>query len=180
MQTIAGIVASRSKRIVRREMSSDTDQSFDEKTKAYKKQKIEHLDPTDPEDAFQYHQGKILQEADDVSESGPFYLTASEKERVGAVAGLFVLGFLGSAVMMPVVTIGMATLYGMMLGGIGFLFFTRFGVAMRRSFNSITTDSQQQVESSSEPKRICSNCGWQNPTENTYCHDCGEELGRDR
>jgi predicted ATP-dependent serine protease len=35
----------------------------------------------------------------------------------------------------------------------------------------------QQNSTQSKPKRICSDCGWQNPQENSYCHDCGSELG---
>lgn len=35
----------------------------------------------------------------------------------------------------------------------------------------------QQKSTQSKPKRICSDCGWQNPQENSYCHDCGSELG---
>lgn len=37
---------------------------------------------------------------------------------------------------------------------------------------------QQQVggKSSSEPTQVCSECGWKNPKNNNYCHDCGSEL----
>jgi hypothetical protein len=37
---------------------------------------------------------------------------------------------------------------------------------------------QQQEDGSSESdsKRICSSCGWQNPSNNNFCHDCGSEL----
>jgi hypothetical protein len=37
---------------------------------------------------------------------------------------------------------------------------------------------QQQEDGSSEsdPKRICSSCGWQNPSNNKFCHDCGSKL----
>jgi len=38
----------------------------------------------------------------------------------------------------------------------------------------------QQKSTQSKPKRICSDCGWQNPQENSYCHDCGSELGNSR
>lgn len=36
----------------------------------------------------------------------------------------------------------------------------------------------QQSSAQSKPKRICSECGWQNPQENTFCHDCGSKLGK--
>lgn len=35
---------------------------------------------------------------------------------------------------------------------------------------------QQSSFSESDPTRICSSCGWQNPRNNNYCHDCGSEL----
>ena len=35
---------------------------------------------------------------------------------------------------------------------------------------------QQQSSSKSDQKKICQNCGWQNPKDNNYCHDCGGEL----
>jgi len=34
----------------------------------------------------------------------------------------------------------------------------------------------QKKSTQSKPKRICSECGWQNPQENSYCNDCGSEL----
>jgi len=40
-------------------------------------------------------------------------------------------------------------------------------------------DEQQQQTvggEADESKRVCSNCGWQNPASNNYCHDCGEKL----
>ncbi|WP_148290967.1 zinc ribbon domain-containing protein [Halorhabdus tiamatea] len=40
------------------------------------------------------------------------------------------------------------------------------------------SEGLEQAQSSSKPnqKKICQNCGWQNPKDNNYCHDCGEEL----
>jgi hypothetical protein len=30
-----------------------------------------------------------------------------------------------------------------------------------------------------ESARVCSECGWQNPAQNAYCHDCGSQLETD-
>lgn len=35
---------------------------------------------------------------------------------------------------------------------------------------------QEDGPSESDPKRICSSCGWQNPSNNNFCHDCGSKL----
>jgi hypothetical protein len=35
----------------------------------------------------------------------------------------------------------------------------------------------EQTAGQSASERICSNCGWKNPEDNSYCHDCGIELG---
>lgn len=40
-------------------------------------------------------------------------------------------------------------------------------------------ENQNQEQASSDENRVCSNCGWQNPNENNYCHDCGEKLSSD-
>lgn len=40
-------------------------------------------------------------------------------------------------------------------------------------------ENQNQEQASSDESRVCSNCGWQNPVENNYCHDCGEKLASD-
>lgn len=39
-------------------------------------------------------------------------------------------------------------------------------------------NQSQKKTTRSKPKRICSSCGWQNPQENSFCHDCGSELGK--
>ncbi|QAU12509.1 hypothetical protein EKH57_07110 [Halorubrum sp. BOL3-1] len=39
-------------------------------------------------------------------------------------------------------------------------------------------DQTQHKSTQSKPKRICSDCGWQNPQENSFCHDCGSKLGK--
>ncbi|WP_424016200.1 hypothetical protein ACOZ4N_00080 (plasmid) [Halorientalis pallida] len=40
-------------------------------------------------------------------------------------------------------------------------------------------DDDSSGISSTETKRVCPDCGWQNPQHNNYCNDCGEPLGRD-
>ena len=168
MQTIAGTVASHSNQKGELQMSESSEQE----------RGIEDLDNADANDLTKYHKRKIRRRAESASESDSFYLTASETQRSGAVLGLFLLGTLVGALIAPFDPV-FPLVCGLAVGGIGFLTFTRSGVAMRRTFNDLQSDDQQQQQSSyasSEPKRICSNCGWQNPKANSYCHDCGEEL----
>lgn len=37
-------------------------------------------------------------------------------------------------------------------------------------------NQQQQATSGNESKKVCPDCGWQNPKEGNFCHDCGSEL----
>jgi len=50
------------------------------------------------------------------------------------------------------------------------------GVLMTDMSGSQQQQQQQQVGDSSEPTRICPECGWKNPESNNYCNDCGYEF----
>jgi len=86
---------------------------------------------------------------------------------VGAGIGAFIAGsfFWGTVlIMIPI--------------GLWFVF-TKTG---RESLNSFAESmeeleqGQQGQNKKSKPKKICTECGWQNHVENNYCNDCGTEL----
>jgi len=62
------------------------------------------------------------------------------------------------------------------------LFLTEGGQVMlkdaQRNYNEGKENSlsQQQEQQSGTSKQVCSECGWQNPRQNQYCHDCGVQL----
>ena len=80
-----------------------------------------------------------------------------------------VLGFISSGN-------GIAAGFTLIVAAGIWMIFTEEG---REAWNDIQEKSQQQQQtdsSRSKPKRICSECGWQNPQRNNYCNDCGAEL----
>lgn len=142
----------------------------------------ENLDPSDPSESLDYHLREIRQDAQDVTESDPFHIQADKETRVAAIGALFLVVTVGAALLYPPDMALMGGLsWGVIASGVGFLYLTRSGVAIRRSFQDSIGNGQQQQQQvggkSEEPKRICGECGWQNPQENKYCHDCGAELG---
>ena len=58
------------------------------------------------------------------------------------------------------------------------LLLTEDGRELLRNLPELIEEYQQHQSSQSRPKRICSSCGWQNPQENNFCHDCGSEFGK--
>lgn len=67
---------------------------------------------------------------------------------------------------------------GFVFSGIAWLFGTESGARFREEVKDNMEEAQQEQQfSSSKPKVVCSNCGWQNPKGNNYCHDCGTKLG---
>lgn len=138
---------------------------------------ISDIDKTDAEELTDYHRQKLRQEEAEASEPKPVYLRGSPVTRGGAVVGLWIVGFIFGIIMQaPPPT---AALLGIITASIGFISITQRGVIMKRMMSDLDLDTQQQSQTSSSPdsKRICPSCGWRNPDENNYCHDCGEELG---
>lgn len=143
------------------------------------KQFREGLDLTEPGDINEYHTRKVQWEVEKATESDAFYLTASEEARGGSVVGLTFLGIIGGLLLAPEPMFAM--IGGLFFGALGFFTLTRNGVIARRSFMDVQKTQQQEGEQSSpsKPTRLCGSCGWQNPKDNNYCHDCGDKLGED-
>lgn len=138
-----------------------------------------HVDESDLTELLEYHREEIRGEVEERgnSDSAPFYIRADDGKRMLAVGAVFIAGVLGGALLIPD---PMSALFiGGLVAAAGSLVLTREGVAWRRGVTNLDADNQQQQQgvSNSEPTRVCSHCGWQNPVQNNYCHDCGGELG---
>lgn len=91
------------------------------------------------------------------------------------------------ALLSGVVVIGFALLAAGNMGAaflvfsapfIGVLILTETGREFLRVLQEEMEEGNQQQQDTSgiEPKKVCPDCGWQNPNEGNYCHDCGSEL----
>ena len=132
-------------------MSSESDQSFREKVEEIKEQR----------------------------ESGEY--DGPDKEiprqvRWGAVVGAFLGGGLVGAIANPTQPVFTFLIIGLGAGGIAWAFATESGKQLREEIEK--QQQQQQSSDNTEPKVVCSECGWQNPRKNNYCHDCGEDLNK--
>ena len=66
----------------------------------------------------------------------------------------------------------------------GLAFLTEPGLVLMETLskelgeNDNNLQQQQTVSSSksSNPKKICQECGWQNSQSNNFCHDCGSKM----
>jgi hypothetical protein len=60
------------------------------------------------------------------------------------------------------------------------VFLTKSGMNWLNNLDShVEEDNNTQsvtVGDSTEREVICSACGWKNPVQNNYCHDCGNEI----
>lgn len=54
--------------------------------------------------------------------------------------------------------------------------FTEDGREAAEVFIEEVKENQQQESPKSVQQQICTQCGWQNPSANNYCFDCGSEL----
>lgn len=106
------------------------------------------------------------------------------KHKVVIVGSAFLIGGIFGAIIVPQSAIS-GFFYGGLLGAsFGLLIGTESGMQLMQFVNTISEDSRQKQQSaasssSQKPKRICSNCGWQNNVKNKYCNDCGSKLGTD-
>ena len=48
--------------------------------------------------------------------------------------------------------------------------------ALKNLPDTIEKFQQQEKLAESKPQQTCQSCGWQNPKQNNFCHDCGSEL----
>ena len=71
-----------------------------------------------------------------------------------------------------------AALFILAIAGGIFVALTKEGRKAGREFMKELEQANQQQSNSSKSgsTRVCSNCGWQNPASNNFCHDCGSEL----
>lgn len=101
------------------------------------------------------------------------------KNRLLLIIGLFFFGGVLGAIIYPDSAIYGFMLGSFILGGSGFLFGTPQGQELLEDPSDVLAQIQELDPDAEErgSKQICTNCGWQNPSENSYCHDCGEELG---
>lgn len=92
--------------------------------------------------------------------------------------GSFLVGGILGAIANPASAGSAFFVVGIFFAGIAWTFATEEGKEFRKEFKKNMDDAQQtqQQNSSSAPSIVCSNCGWQNPEDNNYCHDCGEEI----
>ena len=101
----------------------------------------------------------------------------NEKEAT-IVAAAIIVGGIVTAVgnpAEPILSFGFGAVF---FGVIAWMLGTSPGREYVKKMNSDFQDSQTQVggSTSSEEKRICSNCGWQNNKRFTYCNDCGNKI----
>lgn len=124
---------------------------------------------------------EIREEADN-AEDPPLHSQLNTNQKVAIGVVVFIIGGLLGAGSNPDPAVGFM--------GIGFLFLivawviiTESGVAFRRVMSKEMAEAAEQQQQqtintgkSNEKTRACQNCGWQNPKNNNYCHDCGNEL----
>ncbi|MGQ3331221.1 hypothetical protein [Halorubrum sp. FL23] len=115
-------------------------------------------------------------------EQGDFYEKTSSQLQWGIVAGASLLGGILGAISNPTQPVFGFFVISFIVGGVAWGFATKSGRKFTKElFDNIEEMEQQQQQSvststSSEPKIVCSTCGWKNPKNNNYCHDCGEKL----
>lgn len=123
----------------------------------------------------------------DTTESGDTYYKGKPlHEKINPVfAWLIVVAafFLGGLFAMANVSTGHGVWF-LIVGSIAacpfWVILTESGLNWLNNLDSYQTDSDNtqsvNIDSSSEREAICPNCGWKNPQENSYCHDCGSKI----
>lgn len=134
----------------------------------------------DASQSFREHVEQIREDKYGDDSSGDGSGSDSEIRLLDGIA-IFVGLLFGVGIMIGIITSGQSAgsiiIFGAVLIGVG------IGIA---SLVTDWDDFQQNVETlkdmqnenevSSSSKTICSSCGWQNPSDMSFCHDCGEEL----
>lgn len=118
--------------------------------------------------------GKTGSNSDKSSNVGAFHEEVSQQTQWAIVVAAFLGGGFIGAIANPMQPVFAFIVMGAIFGGVAWVFATESGKAFREEVES--QQQQQQSSGSSEPKVVCSECGWQNPKNNNYCHDCGAEL----
>lgn len=122
-----------------------------------------------------YYDSKYEERREDVEEMD------DPKRYVFILGGGFIMGMLGLLLLQSGGGFVMMGALGLFIAS---AFLTKPGIDFMESMGEVIEamdDSEQQQQSvsaskSSESKRICSECGWQNPQSNNYCHDCGSKM----
>jgi len=89
---------------------------------------------------------------------------------------VFLIGGILGAVSNPQDAVFAFFSIGSIFAVVGWLFGTTSGRELLEEMNENQQQQQQVGGSSSEQKEPCPNCGWQNPSRNNYCYDCGSQL----
>ncbi len=101
----------------------------------------------------------------------------------GIVSGFFLLGGLGSTLLIDGGNFVSFILVGCLVASPFWIILTESGAewyakeVMDSSPEDLKKSSDTSTSTKSRSNVICQACGWQNSSENNYCHDCGEELG---
>jgi ribosomal protein L40E len=163
-------------------MSEESDQSFRERVEEIREERASDesrvntsKDPSEqsfPEIVEQIRQERASGERETFTEK------TSAQAQWTIVAVAFLIGGILGAVSNPTQPATGFFVIGGIFAGVAWAFATESGKEFREEVQENMDEAQQQqASSSSQPKRICSECGWQNPQSNNYCHDCGSELG---
>jgi hypothetical protein len=153
-QAIVVTVVSASKRAGGEQMSDNSEESFFEKVE------------------------EVRQEQKS-GERGGFHEEVPKRAQWATVTLAFLIGGIFGAVANPADPVSGFLIISLLLGGLAWAFATESGKKFRDEVSENMDgmqQQQQQSDSNTQASQICSNCGWQNPANNNYCHDCGEEL----
>lgn len=107
----------------------------------------------------------------------------TEEVQWGIAIGAFLIGGIIGAMANPSQPVAGFIVIGIMFAGVALFLVALFTQPeeMKEAWEELKDAweeaQQQQTSSSSKSKIVCSNCGWKNPEDNNYCHDCGEKLG---
>ena len=160
-------------------MSDNDNQSFRDQVEEVRDENRSESNTNDNE--FEQRMEELEREAakKDVE---PLYTRLSDQAKAGAGVGLFIIGGILGAVSNPTQPIFAFFVIGILAAGVAWLTITKSGVAFRKQIaeNAGNNNQQQQQQVSRGKKNertvICQECGWKNPKQNNYCHDCGNEI----
>ncbi|GGI95000.1 hypothetical protein GCM10008995_01510 [Halobellus salinus] len=91
----------------------------------------------------------------------------------------FTIGGVGSLLLVPNSNFVVFVVIGIVIASPFWILLTESGAQwfMNKTNDSKSNQSQTiNTTSTSDREITCHNCGWENPVENNFCYDCGEEL----
>lgn len=129
---------------------------------------------------FEKELEKVRREADQKA-TEPLYSRLDQKQKWIIGISLFFLGGMLGVMSNPDTPANGFFVIGSFFVAITWVLITETGIAFRRSISDSANNQQQQQQtvstgSDSGPTDVCQDCGWQNPVDNNYCHDCGNEI----